>query len=680
MIPNTNRFNSNFNPNTKAHFILGSPNYPKTTNEKSKAILDKGIKLKSFTLRNSNTNHINKKVYHLLLDPFTLDNAYSNLSKNKGAFTQGVNVGNIQGYSQTKTLQMIELLKKGKYFPDPIRRVWIPKPGKSALRPLGIPSFYDKVIQEAMRGILEAVFEPEFRLFAIQNPYANNFGFRPTLGCWDAIKHFTKYAQTSTYVIEGDIKGAYDNVNFNILLNIISRRIKDRKFLNLLNRFLHAGIMDEGKYTHSIIGVPQGGVLSPLLFNIYMFEFDKFMAKLINSYPLLKRNVAKNKSKTYQNLLYKKKGLHKEYKDFVGLKLKDKVKRLELRKKLIKVSNEILKTPSYPSSSAHSFTYTRYADDWILAVGGNKIFTSSLKEKIEQWLKINLKLDLSPDKTKITNIRKTFVPFLGYEILLRSDLRRIKVTNVFEQNKNFYIKRRTTSSKFFVRPNSERLFAKIKQLGLVKPDSLFPIGKRAWSLLDEFQIVQKYQSIFLGLTSHYKNCNTLTPLNRLSYIFKFSCAKTLATRKRLTMGQVLSKYGPNLAISRPYLDDPTKIRKVEFMGLTKIRALYFNKPLTEKGLSIHFDPFKVRTFWRTTFKLYSQCCICGSDNNIEMHHTNSLKNIKIGKNNQANFNKILKQLNRKQIPVCHQCHVTITNKTYSGKSLSEFFSQSLASF
>ena len=287
-------------------FIINSPSYPKTLKEKRDNILILGTKLNSFSARNlNNIHHINHQVYHLLLDPFTLDNAYTNLSKNKGTFTNGVNVGNIQGYSRNKTIHLIQLLKKKEYCPDPVRRIWIPKPGKFTKRPLGIPSFADKFIQEAMRGILESIYEPEFTNFSNRTKLCDNFGFRPNKSCWDAIEHFTKYGQKTTFVIEGYIKGAYDNVNHKILINIISKRIKDKNFIDLLQRFLDAGIMDEGKYEHSLLGVPQGGVLSSLLFNIYMFEFDKYIYdEIISKYHSWNTN--KNKSNQYQKILYQK--------------------------------------------------------------------------------------------------------------------------------------------------------------------------------------------------------------------------------------------------------------------------------------------------------------------------------------------------------------------------------------
>lgn len=680
-----NKTNQNPNTSTKAEFDLHSIDNL-SFKEKQELIESKVKKLQNFTIRNLNPKHINRSVYHLLLNPFTLDNAYKNLSRNKGAFTIGVNTGSIQGYSRNDSIKLSELLRKKKYKPNPVRRIWIPKPGKKEKRPLGIPTFYDKVVQEAVRSILESIYEPEFVEFSTKTKTCNNFGFRPNKNCWDAIDHFRTYGQKISYVIEGDIKGAYDCVNHEILQKILSRRIKDKNFLNLINKLLKAGIMDEGNYEHSILGVPQGGIVSPLLFNIYMFEFDKFIHEEIIQ-PLSTHTPTSNKSNLYQRILYRKKVAAKTYFDEETAqrkKLKPTNKPLlrTLKRKFHEIETLLFKTPSYDTKDT-TFVYTRYADDWILGIGGSQSFTEGLKVKIESWLSQNLKLTLSPNKTKITNIRKEFVPFLGYEILLRTDFRRLKVSrvpnpNIKTQNKanqNLSL-RRTTSRKFFVRPNKDRIFSKLKNLGIIRKKDLYPIGKRPWSSLNEFQIVQKYHSMYLGLLAHYVKCDTLVPLNRVSYILQYSCAKTIATRKKITMSQVFTRYGNNLEITIHYPEKSTT-RKTQFMGYKKIMDTYFSGK-EGRPLSVYYDPFKIRTFWRTTFKLYSICCICGCSENIEMHHVRSIKSIKQRNKDKQDFNLILQQLNRKQIPVCHECHVSITNGKYNGMKLTQLYSQALA--
>lgn len=673
MEPTNNFDDTSVKSDYSPEFVLKS-----NLDQKRLSVTQRGGKLNALAERNKDPRYINKSIFHLLLDPFTLNNAYSNISKNKGSTTPGVDDKTISGFGRAETAIIIRRLKEGTYAPQPVLRVFVPKPGKSTLRPLGIPSISDRILQEAIRGILEAIYEPEFRKYYNDHPRVQNFGFRPRLGCWDAVEHFTRFGQRSTFVIEGDIKGAYDNVNFKILMGCLAKRIKDKKFLALVDSFLKAGIMQDGKYIHSLLGVPQGGIVSPLLFNIYMFEFDKFVNEEVVQ-KLSRYTLPTNKTPEYQRLLYRNKVNKAKAQEARFLFGAESIEYKESLLRLKESSRVLMKTPSKPQVSEAVFT--RYADDWVLGIAGTLKETEDIKLKVSDWLNSHLKLSLSEEKTHVTNIRKNFVHFLGFRILLRSQYRFTKIMWVINRTKSGTTRslRRTTSSKFFVAPDHERIFRKIRTSGFVKGADLYPIGKRPWAALDEFQIVQKYDSIMRGIVNFYFKCDTAYPLNRIDYILRYSCAKTLATRKKITVSQVFSLYGKDLTINKNIKSDSKggfRTRTICFKGLKELRRLAV---LRNPVLNTSFDPFKIRTFWRTTFKMYSFCVICGCQHNIEMHHIKSLKNIKnLPSKSKGSFNTILKQLNRKQVPVCKSCHVEITSGRYSGTSLKDLFSDSLA--
>jgi len=269
--------------------------------------------LNAFTQRNKNTTHINHKVYHLLTHPFIYMNASSKLAKNTGALTKGVpeDEEDMQFFGLQKAQIIANKIKKYQYQPKPARRVMIPKPGKTTMRPLDTPTQEDRIVQEAIRGILEAVFEPEFILHDQQTRgLASNFGFRPNKSCLHAVDGFKWYAQNSSFVIEGDVIGAYNHVPHNKLLKDIASRIPDKKFLELIDKFLKAGYLLDKTYNHTLTGTPQGSIISPILFNIYMHKLDMWM---YNTYifPVLEQDskLKLQKSKTYQNLGYKKRTL-----------------------------------------------------------------------------------------------------------------------------------------------------------------------------------------------------------------------------------------------------------------------------------------------------------------------------------------------------------------------------------
>src|SRR6266566_3729781 len=196
--------------------------------------------------------------------------AYQRIAPNPGNMTPGVDGKTIDGAGLKLIHEAITELKASRYKPIPVRRVHIPKPnGKQ--RPLGIPSFRDKLLGTVLKLILEAIYEPTFS--------EHSHGFRPERSCHTALATVKRDMNGTRWWIEGDIKGFFDNVKHDTLLSILSKRITDKRFLHLIGQFLKAGYVEDWRYHQTHSGVPQGGTLSPVLSNISLDELDRAVAQ-----------------------------------------------------------------------------------------------------------------------------------------------------------------------------------------------------------------------------------------------------------------------------------------------------------------------------------------------------------------------------------------------------------------
>jgi group II intron reverse transcriptase/maturase len=548
-----------------------------------------GRDLGGHTRRNEDTSHINYKIHHLLHDPFTFVNAYAKISKNKGALTKGVDDDNvIQLFGLEKATNIAKKIKKGTYTFKPVQRTWIPKPGKNKKRPIDVPNQSDRIVQEAVRGILEAIYEPVFQEFGEKTKnLCNNYGFRPKKSCWSAVEKLKLHSKKCNIAIEGDIVSAYNNVDHDILLKILSRRIKDKKFLKLIKDMLKSGIMDQRRFEHSLNGTPQGGIVSPLLFNIYMYEFDKYVYEQCIK-PILNENEEQEKkpevrSRKYNQISYKTKKARIEY---VELRDKYRTKSGDIninqvkkaKKQFKKLQLELLATPYNESNRVtKGVVYVRYADDWVLTLTCSIEEAKKIKTKISQFLEIHLKMQLDEDKTAITPTSKGY-KFLGFEI--RRNVGKPKLARVLQKvrskGKTIHIRplRRTTSLQITIEPDSDRI---LKRLTLLKmcDKKYFPKGKTSWTIYNEFQIVQKYALMMRGIFNYYKPCNRLSRLYHISYILQYSCAKTIAIRKKMSLPQVLKRYGLNLRISATIQNtkNESKTKWQQFYDIIALRKM-----------------------------------------------------------------------------------------------------------
>nr|YP_009729390.1 hypothetical protein, transcriptase/maturase [Caulerpa ashmeadii]QHQ73302.1 hypothetical protein, transcriptase/maturase [Caulerpa ashmeadii]QHQ73341.1 hypothetical protein [Caulerpa ashmeadii] len=620
-------------------------------------------RLKTASIRNQDSQ-IFSGIYRIIYHPHILITAYSNISKNKGALAKGIDKRTIDRFSIRQIEILHSQLKDKSYLAQPIRRVWVPKPGKpfpEVRRPLAVPTTTDKIVQEATRIVLEAIYEP---IFEKTN---SNFGFRPHKSPYHAIDHLKYNINGFNYAIEGDIKGAYDNVDHDTLYHIISRTIKDRDLIKLIDNMLKSGIMDNDNKQHSLTGVQQGSSLSPLLFNIYLNELDKYIAKDINR---LIRTINNKQNRTKNGTQHNAKGriryqLRKIRKqidttDSSTNPQEYKILRLQERN-LIK---EQLETPTIiPQSKLVKTRYCRYADDWVLFTDGPRTLPILLKNKIESWLKTYLHLQLSQEKTLITDVTKTWAKFLGFAIKIQKKHKRIKKRRY--QNKTVLTRTGVGNAIFTV--DVERLVNRLRTKRFIHPTRLKPYHKPEWTVFEDHRIITLYRSVILGIFNYYKDSiNINNEIYTAYYFLKASCACTLASKyKLITMKKAFSKYGPNLKVLPPHSK-----RAVE---IPTFKTLKENQ-ISRSHKTNRRDPLEITTNWRTRFKLLSYCCICSSTENVEMHHIKRLRG-PTGENITKGFDRVLGAINRKQIPVCGECHNKIHKGEYDQKSLNQIFKE-----
>jgi hypothetical protein len=553
-----------------------------------KKIEDLSVRLHEHTARNINGFHINYKIHYLLHDPFTFVNAYTKISKNKGAMRKGFDDEGVMKFFGLKSAKIIaNKLKKNQYEL---------KPGKKKKRSINVPTQLDRIVQEAIRGILEAIYEPEFRHWGeVTRHLSNNYGFRPGMSTWTAMDKIKKYSQRCTIAIEGDIVSAYNNVNYDILLSILRQRIKDKKFLNLIKKLLKSGIMDRSVYEHSLEGTPQVGIVSPLLFNIYMFGLDKFVYNEIIT-PFLKEERSKTgdeATSTYRKIRYQTNQSYKrlqklkiEYKQKPTSEKKDKIKKALKEFKRLRNTRNSTRYGNAERFERKAF-YARYADDWVLALTCNQAEAEKIKQKIADYLKTKRKMQLDDEKTKISRVSEGY-KFLGFEVRMLTDNVKQRLTlQKLSNGKYVRTLKRITSRMITIEPNSDRIL-NILKLDQFCNGNYEPRAKPGWLIYDDYDIVEKYEQIFRGLYNYYLPCERLTRLNRISYILQYSCARTLARRKNMSKRAIFKKYGKNLTMKSTKKENVT--RTARFFTLTDLKSIK-----TEISHNNDYkDPFRVR--------------------------------------------------------------------------------------
>lgn len=299
-----------------------------------------------------------ERLYRILFNEEMFYAAYQRIYAKAGNMTRGSDGKTADQMNILRIEHLIEKLKDESYQPHPSRRTYIPKKnGKK--RPLGIPSFDDKLVQQVIKMILEAIYEESFE--------PTSHGFRPRRSCQTALIGIQRTFTGTKWFIEGDIKGFFDNISHEALINTLKERIADERFIRLIRKFLNAGYVENWRYNKTYSGTPQGGIISPILANIYLDKFDKYMSEYIQCF-----NMGDERRKHPQT---KRLG-DKKYKLALKLKtLNDENAKAKIVNEIKSIGKQQLKYPhtDHMDASIKRLKYIRYADDFLIGVMGVKL-------------------------------------------------------------------------------------------------------------------------------------------------------------------------------------------------------------------------------------------------------------------------------------------------------------------
>ena len=586
--------------------------------------------LNSLNEHSKDSSYKFERLYRILFNEELFYVAYQKIASNGGSTTKGSDGRSIDGMSLARIETLIASLKDESYQPHPSRRVHIPKKnGKT--RPLGIPAFEDKLVQEVVRMILEAIYEGHFE--------TTSHGFRPKRSCHTALLHIQKTFSGAKWFIEGDIKGFFDNIDHDVLVGILRERISDDRFIRLIRKFLKAGYVEDWTFHNTYSGTPQGGIVSPILANIYLDKLDKYVKEYIQHFD---KGTKRRPGKESNDLANERKRTVRKLK-----KVKDGTEKAALVARLKAIEQERAAFPNGDEmdESYRRLKYIRYADDFILGVIGSKEEAQRIKEDIKSFLSASLALELSEEKTLITHTGKS-AKFLGYEIT---------VTRNNHQRRDVQGRLRRTYGKR-VRLNVSMATLRDKLLEYGAMEIKLRNGKEIWKpkcrsgliFNDDLEILDRYNRETVGFCNYYLIANNCVVLHNFRYIMEYSMYKTFAGKYRSTVRKINKKYRLNKLFTVKY----------EQQGVIKSRTFYktsFKRRTTAFNGSCDIEPYSIADVSRTnlTDRLKAEKCeLCGATGKLIMHHVRNLKDLK----GKESWKRLMSARKRKTIALCPSCH------------------------
>jgi group II intron reverse transcriptase/maturase len=562
-------------------------------------------------------------LYRQLFNPDVYLRGYGRLAQNQGAMTKGSTPETVDGMSMEKIDTIIEALRFERFRWTPVRRTYIPK-ANGKKRPLGVPTWTDKLVQEAIRTLLEAYYEPQFSRYS--------HGFRPGRGCHTALVEIRKKWTGTKWFIEGDIKGCFDNIDHDMLLKILETNIQDNRFLRLIKNMLQAGYLESWKYNATYSGTPQGGVVSPLLANIYLDRLDKFVEQeLLPAY---------NFGQARENRAYKSLARRAGYARQKGRK--DEAQALGKLQRML--PSTMTDNPDY-----RRLWYVRYADDFVLGFIGPRSEAEDIKTRIKDFLQDTLRLELSAEKTLITHATSHAARFLGYDIVnQQNDTKRTGL-------------RRSANGRIALKMPMSIMRKKRKEY--MKAGK--PANRPELMNESDFTIVDRYHRELTGLAEYYKLAINRSNLWQLSSAMRHSLTATLANKHKTARSQIVERLtdtietpdGPKKALV-------VKIEREDRLPLVARFGGYNFRRTPDEPIQ---DAMPQLRTGRTTLEgrlLATTCELCGATKRIQVHHIRKMADLKKpGQREKPAWVVRMAEIQRKTLVVCTDCH----NRIHAGK-------------
>jgi group II intron reverse transcriptase/maturase len=543
--------------------------------------------------------------------------AYGNIYSNQGAMTPGACDETADGMSEDKIEEIIAAMRGERYRFAPVRRVYIPKKN-GKLRPLGLPSWSDKLVGEVVRLLLVAYYEPMFS--------DHSHGFRKGRGCHTALRKVQETWTGTVWFIEGDISDCFGSTDHEILMKILGEKIRDNRFLRLIRHMLKAGYMEDWQYHDTLSGTPQGGVLSPLLSNIYLHKLDEFVEREL--IPQHTRGNSRKVNREYSRLARRRQDARRRG---------DRAGARELAQQMRTVPYGDPMDPGY-----RRLKYIRYADDHILGFIGPKAEAEQIKAELAAFLRETLALGLNQSKTLITHARTRAARFLGYEITVQHC--DTKLTNGC-RSANGGIALRVPLDVIRAKCASYRRRGK-------------PWHRPQLQNLPDYDIVRIYGAEYRGIVNYYRLAQDVWRLGVLRWNAETSLLKTLAAKHDSSVSKTAARYKAKVLTGHGMRTCFEARKRRE--GKPDLVARFGGIPLTRDRRAVIRDPAPVPATVPHKELIYrlrtGRCELCEHGATVAVHQVAGLTSLGRPGPGQPAWASLMAKMRRKTLIVCASCH------------------------